>query len=761
MYLYNEPKRTERMNQMDIERILSEMTLEEKVSLCSGRDFWHTKAIERLGVPAVMMCDGPHGLRKQEGKGDHLGINRSIETVCYPTASALASSFDRDLMARLGTALGQECQAENVAMLLGPGLNMKRSPLCGRNFEYFSEDPYLAGELGAAYIHALQDEGVAACVKHFAANNQETRRMSGSSNMDERTLHEIYLPAFEAAVKQGKARSVMCAYNAINGEYCAQNGALLNDILRDQWGYDGFVVTDWGAVKDRAKGLRAGLDLEMPGGGGVQDSKILAAVQSGELDEVALDMTVRRMLQFVADAVEARCPDTTIDRAENARLSADMAAQCAVLMKNEGDLLPLGRASKTLFIGDFADAPRYQGAGSSHINVPHAVSARAAAPDVPWVRGFDRNTTSTVAALLAEAVAAARAAENVVIFAGLPDAFETEGCDRDDLELPANQNELIRAVAAVNPNVAVVLHGGSPMTLPWVNEVRAILCMYLGGQGVGEAAVKLLFGEKNPSGKLAETWPLRLEDTPAYLDFPGERGVSTYTEGVFMGYRWYDARKMDVLFPFGYGLSYTSFAYSDLAVTQKDDAAEVRCTVRNVGSRAGKEAVQLYIGAEGGEVRRSTRELKGFEKVTLAPGEETTVCFTLDRRAFAYWETLIHDWHVPAGTYRIEVGASSRDIRLSTTLPITAARDLPLVFTPYSPVGDLVKTAKGRAFFEQMNANRRAAREEDYEQKTAESMGAGSEKMMARMAQEMPLINLVSYGAMTFEQLDGLLKVLN
>lgn len=746
---------------MDIERMLSEMTLEEKVSLCSGRDFWHTKAVERLGVPSVMMCDGPHGLRKQEGEGDHLGINKSIETVCYPTASALASSFDRALLARLGTALGQECQAENVAMLLGPGLNMKRSPLCGRNFEYFSEDPYLAGELGAAYIRALQDEGVATCVKHFAANNQETRRMSGSSNMDERTLHEIYLPAFEAAVKQGRTRSVMCAYNAINGEYCAQNGELLNDILRNQWGYDGFVVTDWGAVKDRVKGLRAGLDLEMPGGPGVQDSKLLSAVQTGEISEETLNETVRRMLRFVADALEQRYPDTCIDREANARLSMEMATQCAVLLKNEGDLLPLCPDGKTLFIGDFADVPRYQGAGSSHINVPHAVSAREAAPDIPWVRGFDRNTASTDANLLAEAVAAARNAENIVIFAGLPDAFETEGCDRDDLDLPANQNELIRAVAAVNPNVVAVLHGGSPVTLPWVNEVRAILCMYLGGQGVGEAAVRLLFGDANPSGKLAETWPLRLEDTPAYLDFPGERGVCNYGEGIFMGYRWYDARKMDVLFPFGHGLSYTKFAYSDLAVTQEGDSVQVSCTVRNVGSRAGREAVQLYIGAEGGEVHRPVRELKGFEKVTLAPGEETTVCFTLNRRAFAYWETLIHDWHVPAGTYRIEVGASSRDIRLSTTLPLPADRDLPQAFTPYSPVGDLVKTTKGRAFFERMNANRRAARNEDYGQKTAESMGAGSEKMMARMAQEMPLINLVSYGALTFEQLDGLLAMLN
>ncbi|MCM1561779.1 MAG: glycoside hydrolase family 3 C-terminal domain-containing protein [Butyrivibrio sp.] len=495
---------------MNIEHIIASMTLEEKAGLCSGRDFWHTKAVERLDIPSVMMCDGPHGLRKQEGEGDHLGINVSIETNCYPSASALASSFDRKVLCDLGNALGQECQAENVAMLLGPGLNMKRSPLCGRNFEYFSEDPYLAGELGAAYIQALQAQGVSACVKHFAANNQETRRMSGSSNMDERTLYEIYLPAFEAAVKKGGTRGVMCAYNAINGTFCSENKELLTDILRTKWGYHGCVVTDWGAVKDRVNGLLAGLDLEMPGGSGTQDQKIVEAVTSGRLDEAVLDEAVRNMLQFVVDYQEQRKPEIKIDRAANTVLSGELAAKCAVLLKNEANLLPLSNDAKVSFIGEFAAKPRYQGAGSSHINVPHAISAveAAAGKNVVYAQGFDIHTKENAAQLLSEAVLAARHADIAVIFAGLPDSFETEGCDRDTLAMPDNQNALIEAVAAANPNTVVVLHGGSAMELPWADKVKAILYMGLSGQAGGRACANLLTGRANPGGKLTVSWPM-------------------------------------------------------------------------------------------------------------------------------------------------------------------------------------------------------------------------------------------------------------
>ncbi len=751
---------------MDIEQIIRELTLEEKASLCSGRDFWHTQNVDRLGIPSVMVCDGPHGLRKQEGEGDHLGINVSIETTCYPTASALASSFDRELLRELGTVLGQECQAENVAMLLGPGLNMKRSPLCGRNFEYFSEDPYVAGELGSAYIQSLQAQGVSACVKHFAANNQETRRMSGSSELDERTLHELYLPAFEAAVKQGGTRSVMCAYNAINGEFCAENKHLLTDILRDKWGYKGFVVTDWGAVKDRVKGLLAGLDLEMPGGGGTQDAKIVEAVKNGSLDEAVLDEAVRNVLTFIRDWMATRKADTVIDREKNAKLSGEFAARCAVLLKNEGNTLPLSKSTKVAFIGEFAQNPRYQGAGSSHINVPHAVSAlEAVGSTVAYARGYDLHSTETDEALLAEAVKVTEGSEVAVIFAGLPDSFETEGCDRDTLAMPENQNALIRAVAKVNPNTVVVLHGGAPMDLPWLDEVKGVLCMYLGGGNVGEATVKLLYGEVNPSGKLAETWPARLEDTPCYINFPGEDGITKYAEDVFIGYRYYDKKKMDVLFPFGYGLSYTSFAYSDLEV-EKDSIMDtetltVSCKITNTGKVAGSEVVQLYVGAKKSSVRRPVRELRGFEKVTLAPGETKTVSFYLDGRAFAYYEPKIHDWFVESGVYTIEIGASSRDIRLGGEVNVTGTKELPITFTRMSTVGDLMKTAAGRGFMQQMMAMRQQRHGGKAEEDSKKSMGEGSEKMVQQMMTDMPLASLVTYGAMTFEQLDGLIAMLN
>lgn len=751
---------------MNIEEIIASMTLEEKASLCSGRDFWHTKAIERLGVPGVMMCDGPHGLRKQVGEGDHLGINVSIETNCYPSASALASSFDRDVLRQLGTALGQECQAEDVAMLLGPGLNMKRSPLCGRNFEYFSEDPYLAGELGAAYIQSLQAQGVAACVKHFAANNQETRRMSGSSNMDERTLNEIYLPAFEAAVKKGGTRSVMCAYNAINDTFCSENKMLLTDTLRQKWGYQGFVVTDWGAVKDRVKGLLAGLDLEMPGGGGVQDAKIVEAVKNGTLDETVLDQAVRNMLQFVADYQQHRKPNTKIDRAANTVLSGELAAKCAVLLKNEDQVLPVSDSAKVAFIGEFAAKPRYQGAGSSHINVPHAVSALEAAEgkNVIYAQGYDIHTDENAQELLIQAVEAAKAADTAVIFAGLPDSFETEGCDRDTMEMPANQNALIEAVAAVNPNTVVVLHGGSAMELPWLDRVKGVLYVALGGENVGTAAVKLLLGEVNPSGKLAETWPKRLEDNPSYLNFPGEDGVVKYAEDIFVGYRYYDKKKMDVLFPFGYGLSYTEFSYSDLKLDKAEmadtDILTVTCKVKNVGSVTGAEAVQLYVRDETSSVRRPIRELKGFDKVVLAPGEEKEIRFTLDKRSFAYYEPRIHDWFVESGKFFVEIGASSRDIRLSGEINVTGTQELPIHYTRESTVGDLMKSGKGRAFFGQMMAARRGHAQAAMEDNN-KNMGEGSEKMVQSMMFEMPLGALVTYGVMTSEQLDGLIGMLN
>jgi len=749
---------------MDIENIISQLTLEEKASLCSGRDFWHTKAVERLGVPSLMMCDGPHGLRKQAGEGDHLGINVSIETNCYPTASALASSFDRQVLEALGTALGRECQAQNVAMLLGPGLNMKRSPLCGRNFEYFSEDPYLAGELGVAYIRSLQDEGVAACVKHFAANNQETRRMSGSSQMDERTLHEIYLPAFEAAVKKGKTRSVMCAYNAINDVFCSENKLLLNDILREKWGYDGFVVTDWGAVKDRVKGVQAGLDLEMPGGGGTQDEKIVEAVKNGTLAEEDLDKVVRNMLKFVSDYLENRRPDAALDRETNSILSGELAAKCAVLLKNEGGILPL-KNEKVGFIGEFAVRPRFQGAGSSHINVPHAVSALEAVGDkVSYAQGYDVHREDNAEALLTQAVELAKEVAVAVIFAGLPDSYESEGGDRDALAIPENQNRLIEAVAAANPNTVVVLHGGSAMELPWLDKVKGVLYMALGGERVGSAAVKLLYGEISPSGKLSETWPRKLSDNPSYLNFPGEDGRPIYAEGIFIGYRYYDKKEMDVLFPFGYGLSYTQFAYSDLKLDKSEmpdtDTLSVTCKVKNVGTVPGAEVVQLYVRDEESSVRRPIRELKGFDKVFLNPGEEKEVSFTLDKRSFTYYEAKVHDWFVESGRFYVEIGASCRDIRLSAPVIVNGTTELPVHVTRLTTLGELTRFPRGRAFVEKMIAARKSHSKEAAKD-NEKNMGEGSDKIIKSMMTEMPLSSLVTYGVMTFQQLDGLIAMLN
>ena len=746
---------------MNAERILKALTLEEKAALCSGRDFWHTKAVERLGVPGVMMCDGPHGLRKQVGEGDHLGTRASIETVCYPTAAALASSFDRGVMERLGDALGQECRAEGVAMLLGPGMNIKRSPLCGRNFEYFSEDPYLAGEMGAAFVKALQSRGVAACAKHFACNNQETRRMSGSSEVDERTLHEIYLPAFETVVKKGRVRSIMCAYNAINGEYCAENRMLLTGILRDRWGFDGFVVTDWGAVKDRAGGVAAGLDLEMPGGPNATGEAIVRAVRAGTLAEADLDRAVLRILRFVEKSVESREPAAGVDRAACRALARQLAGECAVLMKNEGGL-PLERGQTVAFIGPFAEAPRYQGAGSSHINVPHPVGAlEAAGGTVRYARGFDVHSEATDDALLAEALETARNVQACVIFAGLPDAFETEGADRSHMRLPENQNELIAAVAAVNPNTVVVLHGGAPMELPWVDSVSAILCMYLGGEQVGAATVDLLYGAVNPSGHLAETWPLRLQDNPSYLNFPGEDGVVTYAEGIFVGYRYYDKKELPVRFPFGHGLSYTSFAYSNLrADKERLTEAETLCLsvdVTNTGLRAGRACVQLYVRDPESTVRRPVRELRDFEKVALCPGETKTVRFSLDRCAFAYYEPKLHDFFVESGQFVVEIGESSRDIRLSKAVWVEGTARLPVTVDLTTPLGSLVgHPTCGNVIAELISAFDTSS---DRDQTAA--MGEGSEKMMRNMALEMPLGAAVSFGHMRAGELERLLDALN
>ncbi len=607
----------------DVKGIIREMTLEEKAGMCSGKDFWHLKGVERLGIPEVMVSDGPHGLRKQAAEADHLGLNESIKAVCFPTACATACSFDRDLLEEMGERIGDECQAEDLSVILGPAVNIKRSPLCGRNFEYFSEDPYLASQMAAAHIKGVQSKNVGTSIKHFAANNQEHRRMSCSSEVDERTLREIYLAAFETAIKEAKPDTVMCSYNRINGEFASENHWLLTEVLRDEWGFDGYVMSDWGAVNDRVKGLKAGLELEMPASGGTTDKEIVEAVKNGELDEAVLDRAVERILNIVFKFVDNR-QEGKFDKEEDHKLAAKIEAESMVLLKNEG-VLPLPTQGKKIaFIGKFAEAPRFQGGGSSHINsfkITGALEAVKEVAQVTYAQGYDIKEDVIDQDMLNQAVEIAKEADVAVIFAGLPDAFESEGYDRSHMRMPQCQNTLISEIAKVQENVVVVLHNGSPVEMPWADEVKGILEAYLGGQAVGQAEVDVLFGKANPCGKLAETIPYKLADNPSYLNFPGDGQTVAYKEGVFVGYRYYDTKEMPVRYPFGYGLSYTTFEYSDLQLSAdkiKDtDTLKVTLKVKNTGDRAGKEIVQLYVADKTGAACRPVKELKNFVHGTI------------------------------------------------------------------------------------------------------------------------------------------------
>ena len=706
---------------MDIEKILQQMTLEEKADFCSGSDFWHTQPVERLGVPAVMMSDGPSGLRKQDEQGDHLGINESIPAVCFPSSAAVASSFDTALAEKLGNTLGNECRAENLALLLGPGLNIKRSPLCGRNFEYFSEDPYLSGEMGAALVKGIQSNGVGSCIKHFAANNQETDRMVSDSVMDERTLHEIYLPAFETVVKKAQPLGVMAAYNKLNG-------------------------------------IAAGQDLEMPGGSGRGTSSILSAIKAGTLSEEELNTAVRNLLRFVDSVTEAESTNAVFDRDADYRMAVSVAENSAVLLKNEKGTLPLAKGCKAVFLGEFAEHPRYQGGGSSHVNSAKVSCALEHAPGVAYAQGYRTDEDTVDPALEQAAVAAAADAEVAVIFAGLPERYESEGYDRTTLAMPENQNHLIAAVAAVQPNTVVVLHNGSAIEMPWVNDVPAVLELYLAGDGAGEAAVNLLYGAVNPSGKLAETFPRRLSDTPAYLSFPGERETSVYSEGVFVGYRYYDTTEADVLFPFGHGLSYTTFEYSVLRLSRstvrEGEEVQVTVTVKNTGAVAGKETVQLYVAPPKGERHRPVRELKGFAKVSLQPGESKEVQFTLDKRSLAYYEPELHDFYAESGTYQICVGASSRDLRLTGLLEWQAAQPLPVHFTAASTLKQVMTHPVGAAIIGPILQHMAAAagsatgKKDDDDSSLSMMMG-------------IQLNTLIDFHVLTEEQLNGILSQIN
>jgi len=673
----------------------AELTLEEKASLCLGSDFWHTTPVPRLGIPAITLSDGPHGLRRQPEEGDHVGISGSLAATCFPTASALGSSFDPDLVRRIGGALGDEARAQDVQVVLGPGINIKRSPLCGRNFEYFSEDPLVSGVLGTALVEGIQSRGVGASVKHFAANNQETDRLRVSADVDERTLREIYLPGFERVVRQARPWTVMCAYNKLNGTYASEHIWLLTHLLRGEWGFDGLVMSDWGAVHDRVAAVAAGLDLEMPPKLGVSDAQIVAAVRSGDLDEELLEQAATRVLQLVehtqpraAGGAKPADGRPAFDADAHHALARAAAAECAVLLKNENDLLPLQPASGDTIgvIGEFARTPRYQGAGSSQVNPTRVDVAldelRAAISDnveVAFAAGFRIGTTEHDEALADQALALAARADVVVVFLGLPASDESEGFDRAHIDLPANQTALLGRLADANPRIAVVLANGSAVRLStWEHHARAVLECWLSGQAAGGATVDLLLGAANPCGRLAETLPIRLEDTPAYLNFPGEAGHVRYGEGIFVGYRGYDALDRAVSYPFGHGLSYTRFAYADLDarvtgdVEDGDLAVNVTCRITNTGPRPGKELAQLYVGDPAASVARPPRELKAFAKIDLAPGESETVTFRLDARDLSYWSTSASDWVLEPGEFTIAVGASSRDLRLTATMDIAA-----------------------------------------------------------------------------------------
>ena len=653
------------------ELLLKELTLEEKCALLSGAETFKTRGMPQHGIPQIWLSDGPHGLRKQAGESDHLGLNPSVPATCFPTASAVANSWDAALGEEIGAALGEEAAAQEVSVVLGPGLNMKRNPLCGRSFEYFSEDPYLAGKLAAGYIRGIQSKGVAACPKHFAVNSQETRRMASDSIVDERTLREIYLTGFEIAVKEGHPRSIMSSYNLVNGTYANENKHLLMEILRGEWGFDGAVITDWGGSNDHALGVKNGSTLEMPVPGGDSVRELLAAVESGKISESDIDARLSELLPLVFDTKAALdAAPREFDAAAHHALARRAAEESLVLLKNEGSLLPLAAGSKVAVIGDFAKNPRYQGAGSSMVNSTQVDVLLDKLIDselnvIGYQQGFDRHGKPD-AALQKSACELATQADTVILCMGLDEIAESEGLDRSNLRLAQNQVDLLQAVAAVNPKIAVVLYSGSVVETPWLDNCQALLYAALGGQAGAGAVADALTGKVNPCGKLAETWPLAYADVPSAADFATRRKTVEYREGLYIGYRYFTTAEKAVRFPFGYGMSYTTFAYSDMAV----DEQGVSLTVTNTGSVAGTEIVQLYIAKKSSELFRPAKELKGFARVTLAPGEKQRITIMLDDKAFRFWNVKANRWEIESGEYELLVGASVEDIRLCEKISV-------------------------------------------------------------------------------------------
>ncbi len=661
------------------------MTVQEKTACGSGLNFWQLQPCERLGLPAVTITDGPHGLRKQSTEGDHVGLNASVPATCFPTASALAASWDVQLLREVGVALGEQCVAEKVTVLLGPGMNIKRHPLCGRNFEYFSEDPLLGGELAAAMILGIQSQGVGTSIKHFAVNNQECGRMYVDAIVDERTLREIYLRGFEIAVKKARPWTVMCAYNRVNGEYCSEHDWLLNKVLRDEWGFQGLVMTDWGATNDRVHGIESSLDLEMPGNGGINDARLELALQRGELSEAVLDRAVVRNVSLTMCGAELEGREIELDQGAHHALARRAAAESAVLLKNDGGILPLSTEPalptepRIAVIGAFAKEPRYQGTGSSQVNPTRLDCAFDAMAELVggeerlrYAAGYEPVFSNMDDALLEEAAGIARQAEVAIVFAGLPVTYESEGFDRPHMRLPDQHNRLIEAVCEANTNTVVVLSNGAPVEMPWVHRPKAILESYLSGQAGGGAVADLLFGKVNPSGKLAESFPQKQGQVAADRWFPGEGRQVQYREGLYVGYRYFDSAGVPVLFPFGHGLSYSEFTYANLRIAAENDGYRTSVDVTNVGSVSGAEVVQVYVHDLESNAYRPEQELKGFAKIALEPGETGTVDIRLGRDAFALFDPQAQSWVVEAGTFEVRVGASSRDIRLAERVDVAS-----------------------------------------------------------------------------------------
>ena len=780
--------------QKQARELVAQMTLEEKASLCSGKNFWESKAVERLGVRSFMLTDGPHGLRKQAGAADHLGLNASVPATCFPPAAATACSFDRALLREIGQAMGEECRAEEVGVILGPAANIKRSPLCGRNFEYFSEDPLVTGESAAGLIEGIQSQNVGACMKHYLANNQEKARVSSNSVVDERALREIYLAGFEKAVKEAQPWTLMCSYNKINGTYASDHKELMTGVPRSEWGFEGAIMTDWGAMNDRVEAIKAGLDLEMPGPCDGNDAKIVQAVREGRLDEKLVDACAARMVELALRV--AQNTKTSYDQNSHHQLAGRAARESAVLLRR-GSALPLAAGAKLAVIGDFARHPRYQGAGSSKINPTQLTSLCDALNQrgiqYKYAHGFEAEG-GVDEALIAQAAQTARGADVAVVMLGLPDSFESEGFDRTHMNLPENQNRLMAELIKTGTPIVAVLSTGGAVLLPWREQVDSILLMYLGGQNSGSAVADLLLGKANPCGKLAETWPLALENTPCH-GFFGNGGNVEYREGVYVGYRYYDKAQKAVAYPFGHGLSYTEFQYSGLTLSHtelgEDDKLTVRVTVKNSGPLAGKEVVQLYVAPPADGMFRPVRELRAYTKVELAPGESKAVELVLNRRAFAYYDAQAGDWRVDSGTYTVEIGSSSRDIRLTQAVkvqgmapnaalntklpayfdpakqwpvpkeqfeavlghPVPPARSV-RPFTINSTLGEIQTTPAGMAFVQQARTN------------MTQMMGRGEDdfsKMIDAMLEDMPLrqLAMLSGGAMTPAAINSLVEALN